>query len=249
MQALNIEKLYAGALPLPEGWTQSDHGAIPLPAPATLQILAAATTRPAPGTAELVTPTGAALLAELARFEQPPMRLAKLGTGAGTNDFDWPNIARLWLGEPEQTDTSLIKLATNIDDMSPELYAPACRSLENAGALDVWLTPVQMKKQRPGVVLSVLAPADREAELAHILLRETTTLGVRVEPVHHRYVAQRQIRPVQTTYGTVRVKTKMLDGQAIGVMPEYEDCVQCARQHNVPTRDVYETAIQTACNS
>ncbi len=255
LDELGITELYAGGAPLGEGWTQSAHGRIPLPAPATLALLAAvgAPTRPAPGPGELVTPTGAALLAELATFRQPPMRLQRIGLGAGRKEFAWPNVARLWLGEHAQEPTgagratpeAMVVLATNIDDMNPELYAAASRALFAAGARDVWLTSIQMKKDRPAVQLSVLAPQTLEAALVDVLFRETTTLGVRVQPVT-RYAAARSEATVATPYGEVRVKIKLMDGQPVGVKPEHEDCVRLAAAADVPVRMVYEAALAAA---
>lgn len=189
---------------------------------------------------ELVTPTAAALLAELATFSQPSMRLHRIGTGAGTYQFPWPNIARLWLGEPLASG-ALLQMDTNIDDMNPQLFAPACEALFAAGALDVWLTPVHMKKGRPGVVLSVLAPAERERAIADVLLRQTTTFGVRVHRVE-RHEAGRETRSVQTPWGPVRVKLKVHHGAIIEASPEYEDCRQAAAACGVSPHAVYEAA-------
>jgi uncharacterized protein (TIGR00299 family) protein len=255
LEALGIQALYASSAPLGEGWTKSAHGRIPLPAPATLAILAGvgAPTRPAPGPGELVTPTGAALVAELAHFRQPPMRLQRIGLGAGRKEFEWPNVARLWLGEPQQAaqevqdaqPEAMVLLETNIDDMNPELYASVSGALFAAGARDVWLTSIQMKKDRPAVQLSVLGMAGDEASLVKTLLRETTTLGVRVQPVT-RYAAQRTVQQVSTAFGEVQVKVKWLDGQAVGAKPEHDECVRLAQQHNVPVRVVYEAASAAA---
>ena len=253
LEALGISQLYASSAPLGEGWTRSAHGRIPLPAPATLAILAevGAPTRPAPGPGELVTPTGAALVAELAEFRQPPMRLQRIGLGAGRKEFEWPNVARLWLGQRDLAGygdaqaEQMSLLETNIDDMNPELYAGVSRALFAAGARDVWLTPVQMKKDRPAVQLSVLGMAADEAKLATTLLRETTTLGVRVQPVA-RYAAERTMQRVATPYGEVQVKVKLLDGQAVGAKPEHEDCARLAEAHGVPVRLVYEAAAAAA---
>jgi uncharacterized protein (TIGR00299 family) protein len=244
---LGIEKVFASPLPLGPGWTGSDHGKIPLPAPATLELLAAASapTRPAPGPGELVTPTGAALLAELAAFEQPPMRLLRIGVGAGQRDCAWPNIARLWLGEPQDTG-ALVQLETNIDDMNPQLYPAVSEKLFAAGAKDVWMTPIQMKKGRPGVLLAVLGPADREAVLADLILRETTTLGVRVHDISHRHEARRQMHDVQTPFGTVAAKMKWVGDDLVGVTPEYDDCRALASAGGVPVRTVHEAASAAA---
>jgi hypothetical protein len=243
LYGLGIEQVYASGAPLGSGWVESAHGRIPVPAPATLELLAAAQapTRPSPGPGELVTPTGAALLAQYARFEQPEMRLSRIGMGAGQRDPAWPNVARLWLGEALAAGP-MIEIATNIDDMNPELYGAISQRLFAAGARDVWLTPVQMKKGRPGVVLSAIAPAGLEATLADLLLRETTTLGVRVHAVR-RHEAGRDRRTVDTRYGPIQVKLKLIDGVVWGAMPEYDDCLRAAEATGIPVRLVYDEAM------
>lgn len=242
LHELGIEQIYASGLPLGEGWTNSAHGRIPLPAPATLILLADANapTRPAPGPGELVTPTGAALVAELATFSQPRMKLKRIGSGTGQKDFPWPNVARLWLGEALESG-GLIEIETNIDDMNPELYGAVSSKLFAAGALDVWTTPIQMKKGRPATLLSVLAPTAHETTLTHLLLTETTTLGVRIHPVY-RHEAERAFITVQTRYGEVRVKLKLVNGEVIGAKPEFEDCLKLAEQNNIAVRRIYEEA-------
>jgi uncharacterized protein (TIGR00299 family) protein len=234
------------------GWIDSQHGKLPLPAPATLELLSAAgaPTRAAPGPGELVTPTGAALVCELAKFGQPPMRLQKVAIGAGQRDSAWPNVARLWLGsdEPvsqESASESIVQIETNIDDMNPQFYGPLSERLFTAGALDVWLVPMQMKKNRPGLTLGVLAPTAAQQVIADIILRETTTLGVRVHAVQ-RFEAEREIQTVTTEYGVVQVKLKRWGGQVLGAMPEYEDCRRLAEAKNVPVRSVHESAMAAA---
>ena len=253
---LAINRLYASPLPLGPGWANSMHGRIPLPAPATLELLAAvdAPTVHAPGSGELVTPTGAALLAEFAQFRQPEMRLHRIGYGAGQKEFDWPNVARLWVGdeileESSQPDPeppeSLMVIETNIDDMNPELYEPVQRLLFDAGALDVWTTAIGMKKARPGTLLSVLASPASESRLAELLLRETTTLGVRAYPVR-RHVAERTMKMVDTAYGPVRVKLKRVEGHVVGAKPEFEDCQALAEATGTPLPAVYAAALAAA---
>ena len=256
LHELAVSALCASPLPLGPGWTGSMHGRIPLPAPATLELLAAveAPTVPAPGPGELVTPTGAALLAELAQFRQPEFQLRKVGYGAGQKVFDWPNVARLWLGDeiveaPHQPDRepteSLVVIETNIDDMNPELYEPVQRHLFEAGALDVWTTAIGMKKARPGTLLRVLAAPADESRLAALLLRETTTLGVRVYPVR-RHVAERDVKTVATPFGPVRVKVKLVEGKAVGAKPEFDDCQVLAEATGAPLPSVYAVALAAA---
>lgn len=255
LHELGIEKLYASAVPLGSGWAKMDHGQIPLPAPATLELLAAAkaTTRPAPGPGEHVTPTGAALLAELATFAQPPITLTRIGYGAGQRDCPWPNVARLWLGEAVAGaggggggGGGLVQLETNIDDMNPQLYAAVSEKLFAAGAKDVWFTPIQMKKNRPAVLLSALGTVQQEANLAQVILQETTTLGVRVHALEHRHEARREIHPITTPFGPINIKVKWMGGEAVGAMPEYEDVRVRAEAAKVSTREVYEAAVAGA---
>lgn len=242
MHALNIDRLHASALPVGPGWVDSMHGKLPLPAPATLAILASsnAPTRPAPGPGELVTPTGAAIVATHAEFGQPTMSIDTVGVGAGRKDFEWPNVARLWLGRGERG--GIVRIETNIDDMNPQFYPAVCETLLAMGALDVWLTPIQMKKGRPGVMLSVLAPAALESAVCDVLLRETSTLGVRVQDVR-RQEAARAFRTVRTPYGDVRMKMKLIDGQAVSAAPEYEDCRQLAEAQGVSVHVVHDAAV------
>jgi pyridinium-3,5-bisthiocarboxylic acid mononucleotide nickel chelatase len=240
---LGIESLYAGPVPLGQGWGQSAHGPIPLPGPATLELLAAARapTRPAPGPGEWVTPTGAALLAELSTFSEPSFVLERVAVGAGQRDCPWPNVARLLLGS--ETEPALVLLETNIDDMSPQLYAAVSERLFALGARDVWLTPVQMKKGRPGVVLSALCPAALETAASETILRETTTLGVRVQTLAARHeAAGRELRPVDTAYGPVRVKLKRVGSDLVAATPEYDDCAALAAARGVPLREVLDAA-------
>ncbi len=258
LHELGVAKLYASTVPLGGGMTRSAHGPIPLPAPATLEMLTAAKapTRPAPP-GEWVTPTGAALLCELATFVQPMMRLEKLGTGAGVRDCAWPNVARLWMGTPvsaagltqggASSDAGgLVQLETNVDDMTPQLYGSVMEQLLGAGAKDVWLTPVQMKKGRPGVVVSVLTDHAHEGPLAQTLLQQTTTLGVRALAVTHRHEAQRDWHQVMTEYGSVRVKVKWLEGKPLGAMPEFDDCKGLAEQVKLPVKQVHDAATAAA---
>lgn len=246
LHELHVETLHAAAPPLGEGWAQTMHGRVPLPAPATLELLAAvgAPTQPAPGPGEWLTPTGAALLAELADFTQPSMRLERIGIGAGQRDCSWPNVARLWLGQP-LAEGPMIQIETNIDDMNPQLYDAVSQRLLALGARDVWLTPVQMKKGRPAVVLSTLAPAACEQALCDVILRETTTLGLRLHAVR-RHEARRAQRQIHTCYGNVSVKLKWVDHELVGVTPEYDDCVALASKNHLSVREVYEAALASA---
>ncbi len=238
-----VEQVYASALPLGSGTVQTQHGLLPLPAPATLELLtrARAKTIPSPSTQEMVTPTGAAILAAFARFELPQMTLQAVGLGAGSRDLPWPNVLRLMLGESTQELASHVEIEANIDDMNPQFYAPVMAHLFAAGALDVYFTPIQMKKNRPGTKLSVIAAEKDEAALAQLILRETSTLGVRSHPLT-RFEADREFSRVATPYGEIAVKLKKLNGKVVQAAPEYEDCAAAAERSGVPLPEVYRAA-------
>ncbi len=262
---LGVQECYCGPLPLPfgGGLGRSAHGPLPLPGPATLQILAAvqAPTRPRDTDRELVTPTGAALVATLCRFTQPAFRLRRVGVGYGTRPLPWPNALRLILGDPieeskiqnpkskimaplvsdlQLEEDSVTLLETNLDDLNPQVIGYVLEGLFAAGALDAWVTPVQMKKGRPAVVVSVLARPDTAATLAGVLLRETPTLGIRYQTLE-RVKAQRRILTLDTPFGPIRAKARRL-GMAWTAQPEYDDCAAAARQSGQPLRAVLDAA-------
>jgi uncharacterized protein (TIGR00299 family) protein len=241
MRLLGVDELYCSPLPLGSGEVSGPHGALPVPAPATLELLARANapTRPG-GTGELVTPTGAAIVTTLARFERPEMTLERIGYGAGSRDLpDRPNVLRLWLGEGVATITRpMVLIETNIDDMTGEMLGYALEKLLAEGAADAWLTPVQMKKNRPGVVLSVICRESEEEALARLILRETSTLGVRVRPVH-RWEAEREVLEFESSLGPAAVKVKRLPDEPPRVAPEYEACRRLAESSGLPLAQVY----------
>ena len=244
---MDIDQFYASSFPLGSGYIQTRHGMLPLPAPATIEIITntRAPVINAPLSAmqglELVTPTGAAIVSTLAKFEMPSMTIESTGYGAGSRDsFEYPNCLRLWIGTPhEQSSTdSLMLLETNIDDMNPQAYDYIMERLFHQGALDVWLTPIQMKKNRPAIMLSVLCPGSLEKSLVEVILRETTTLGIRVR-LASRYIAEREIVEIKSRYGRVRIKVKKLKGEILGISPEYEDCRRLAERSGIPLMDIY----------
>lgn len=247
LDALGIERLYASPLPYGSGTVESAHGLLPLPAPATLEVLRAvqAPLIPSEAKMEQVTPTGAAILGTLATFERPEMMVTGLGVGAGKRDLPWPNLMRLIIGEtPDVAPSQMIQLETNIDDMNPQFYGHIMEMLFAAGARDVFLTPIQMKKNRPGTLLGVIALRQDEAVLAEIILRETSTLGLRVQPVI-RYEAHREFRQIQTRYGKLTVKDKILNGKVIQSVPEYDECIRLAKENNVTLAEIYQSAYKT----
>lgn len=248
IETMGIEHLYCSPLPAGSGYVSTAHGVLPVPAPATLHLLAkvGAPLVAAPESAprvELITPTGAVLITSLANFSRPPMTLEKVGYGAGGKDFKgWPNVLRVWLGQEIETAEAgeLVLLETNIDDMNPQIYGYLMEKLFEEKAADVWFTPIQMKKNRPAVMLSVLGPAYLEARFSEIILRETSTLGIRVRHIA-RHMAQREIIEVATSLGKARVKVKRFGGSLLAVAPEYDDCRRIAGERDIPLQEVSRT--------
>jgi hypothetical protein len=246
LERLLVEQVFASSVPLGSGTIQTEHGLIPAPAPATLALLAevGAPTRPHPAQTEIVTPTAAALLAEMAIFERPAMCIRAIGYGFGQKEFPWANMVRVWLGQAEEgagTGRDQVQLLEcNLDDVTGETLAYTMERLFAAGALDVWFTPIQMKKNRPGTLLSVLARPEQVTSLAHVILRQTSTLGLRFSMLLERVVAERCVREVETQWGVVRVKEKWLAGERVAISPEYEDCARIADAQSIPLHQVFD---------
>lgn len=246
LEALGIEKLYASALPYGSGTIETRHGRIPLPAPATLEVLhmVNAPLTPCDAQTELVTPTGAAILGTLAIFERPAMKISAIGVGAGKHDLPMPNVVRLLVGETkEEPFAEMVQIESNIDDMNPQFYGYLMDKLFAAGAKDVYLTPIQMKKNRPATLLGVIALQRDEAALAELILRETTTLGLRVLPIL-RHEGKFEYRQIQTVHGKVTVKDKILNGKLLQSIPEYDDCVRMANEKDISLAEIYKTIHQ-----
>jgi len=252
LKYLAVEKIIASPIPLGNGFVTCSHGKLPVPVPATLGILKGI---PVYGTSiphELVTPTGAAIIAVTARGFQamPDMIIKKIGYGAGQRDLaDRPNLLRIILGEElplgtgpseELQEDHIEIIETNIDDMNPELYGHLMGLLFDDGALDVSWMPVYMKKNRPGTILQVICKKDRRDALIHRILSETTTLGVRYYESHRRLLWREQLE-VETSYGKIAVK-RIKDPQGnFRIVPEYDVCLHIARERNLPLRIVYDT--------
>ena len=256
IETLGIETLYASALPLSSGHVKTAHGLLPVPAPATLEILrrVSAPWRPCPVEGEMVTPTGAAILATLARFETPSIRIERIGYGFGRKSFPWPNCLRLCLGRPVgarmevgeqaamETDWVTV-IETNIDTMTGEALGGLMERLLAAGALDVAYSPLHMKKNRPAVLLTVICRMEDGDALAQLLLSEANTLGVRMQHMQRRK-ARRAQQSIETPFGKMLVKVKLLGERVISAAPEYEECRRIAQEQSLPLEEVYEVARQ-----
>ncbi len=251
LRLLGIERIYCSPLSAGGGTARSAHGVIPVPAPATLELIARAGAPVAASIGdramEMVTPTGAAIVTALATFERPAMHVSTVGYGAGGRDPEgWANVLRLWAGEAiEPARPAMVLIETNIDDMNPEIYGYVQELLFDAGAADIWFQPIQMKKNRPGVLLAVLCDAPREDAISRILLRETSTLGVRVSAVS-RHEAQREHFAFESSLGSAAVKVKRLPGEPPRIAPEYEACRRIAREKAMPLAEVYRVVEQEA---
>jgi uncharacterized protein (TIGR00299 family) protein len=250
LELLGVERFTSSPVPTGTGTVKCAHGVMPVPTPGTAELLKGVPLAPSSVKAELTTPTGAAILTTVAGefTASPAMTIGRIGHGAGTKDFiEQPNILRLWVGTSqahgrppvgfEETDRVVV-LETNLDDAPPEVVGYCFERLLAAGALDVFAVPIQMKKNRPGVLLSVIAVAAKVPDLEAILFRETGTFGVR-RHVAERSKLQREEVTIGTQWGPVRAKRGWrADGYEV-VTPEFEDCARVAREHNVPLREVY----------
>jgi pyridinium-3,5-bisthiocarboxylic acid mononucleotide nickel chelatase len=247
LEALKIDQVFVSALVDGRGTLQSSHGRYPVPAPATLEILRGLPLGQVAVDAELITPTGAAFVAEFQRSIglMPPLRIEKIGYGAGTRDLpDRPNVLRGVLGEivENTNEDSVVEIQANIDDLSPEILGATQEQLLQSGALEVFFTPAQMKKNRPGTLLTVLCSEAKLPEMQALILRETSTFGVRYRNVR-RKVLSRQSITVETDFGPIRVKVGMLGKEILQVSPEFEDCRAVALKKSKPLKRIYEAAI------
>ncbi len=245
-EALEIQTLYTSPLPMGSGFVSSRHGILPVPGPATAELVKGLPVRFEDGQSELVTPTGAAILAALAQPSPPLFSIAQVGYGAGTRTLaDRPNVLRVCLGHPVSAvrHEQLLVLETNIDDLNPEWYEYVMEQLFAAGARDVFLSPVQMKKNRPGIFLWVLCDPQDQGPLSSIIFNETSTLGIRSYPVD-RLALRREQKEVQTKYGPVRVKIAYQPDGQVNCAPEYDACKRLAQEKNIALKLVYEAALQ-----
>jgi len=247
MELLGWPRAVASPPELGHGLQRMHHGVVPVPPPAVLEILVGKAVRPGGPPGEAVTPTGAAILAELFELGVPgPLVPRRIGYGVGTTRWpDRPNVLRLTLADAAGASFSggeVFLLEANLDDATGQLVARAIEVALERGALDAWAAPVTMKKGRPGLVLSALAPAARRDEVARVLAAETTTLGVRWRAVE-RLELERSFVTVETAFGAVRVKVGRLGGEVLNAHPEWDDCLVRAREHGVPVKRVLDAAL------
>jgi pyridinium-3,5-bisthiocarboxylic acid mononucleotide nickel chelatase len=241
-----IEDIVSSPLNVGGGTVRCAHGEFPVPAPATARLLAGVPVYGG-GTTELVTPTGALLVTGYARSfgPLPAMRIESIGYGAGDRDpKGTPNVLRILRGERAEAGTGdrVVKIECEIDDMNPQLFGPLMDGLLAAGALDVFYTPVQMKKGRPGTLVTIIAPPDRRHALTDVLFRDSTTIGIRYEEMS-RTCLDRSVETVTTPYGDVRFKIARRDGRELNASPEFDDCARLAAQHGVSVKAVQAAAV------
>lgn len=247
---LNIEKIAVSKIHIGTGTLKCAHGILPVPAPATLELLASIPVCSTNIEQELITPTGAAILATLGTHfgGMPAMTIAKTGYGLGSRDLEIPNILRLTIGnETTKYEHDVVQMIeTNIDDMNPQFYEHLMDTLFKNGAKDVFLTSVIMKKNRPGIMLNVLADPSNVDLLTEIVFNQTTTLGVRISEIKKRSILHRENITVDTPWGNVGVKIRTLGKNNKSVSPEYDDCKKIARKKNIPIHIVYDKVKQIA---
>jgi len=245
LEALEVDRLYCRPLPLSGGFVEAEHGRMPVPAPATLELLKGLPTFDSGLSGELVTPTGAACVRAWATMASPPPFVPEaIGYGAGTRDPErYPNVCRVTVGEASEPRAgALCELVCDVDDATPQLLGFLLGRLLESGALDATLQPVVMKKDRPGTRIAVLARHESVPALEQILFLEGTTLGVRRRAVERTELPRRSVR-VRTPYGEVRGKIGILGGKVVHAAPEYEDCRARAREAKVPLREVIAAAV------
>jgi len=252
INALEIDKIYSSPLPLGQGFIKSSHGVMPVPAPATVELLRGIPAKRTEVSAELVTPTGAAIISTITDSfgPIPDMTIENIGYGAGTKDFtEQPNLLRVIIGTSKDVyESDVINVVeTNIDDMSPQVYDLLMDKLFSIGALDVFLTPILMKKNRPAIKLTVLVELTKLQEACACILSETTTMGVRIYEANRKKLA-REMTEIETEYGKVNVKLGKIGDEVIKIIPEYDNCKQLAEKNNVPIMKVHQAVLTAFSN-
>jgi len=245
LHLLGVDQVHCSALPLGGGFVTGAHGRIPIPGPGTAELLKGFPVVDTGVRRELVTPTGAAILTTLARTAgaMPAMTVEAVGYGAGNMELEAPNVIRLFLGRAASSGgrETIMQVETTVDDMSPQLWEVVIERLFETGALDVYLTPVTMKKSRPGTVLTALCAPDRVTELSRVLFEESPTIGVRWT-AYQRERLDREMVTLPTTYGAIPFKVSRLDGRVVTVTPEFDEVRRIARAKGLPVREVLDQA-------
>ncbi len=250
IKKLGIEAIYSSKIHIGTGFVECQHGLIPVPAPATLELLKETSIFSTGIDAELTTPTGAAILKTLSRSfgGMPEMKVKKIGYGAGSRELEIPNLLRVYVGETSEREyekDEVILIETNIDNMNPEFFGYISEMLLTQGVLDVFMTPIFMKKNRPATMLSVLTTSDKLDKILSTIFTETTTLGVRIHRLERRKLT-REIIKVKTRFGEIKVKVGKVGEMIKNIAPEYEGCKKIAVKQKIPLRDVYEEAKDSA---
>ncbi len=242
LELLGVQQVCCSPLNLGSGFVNTAHGKLPVPAPATAELVKGIRVYSGEAREELVTPTGAAIITEIATSfgAMPDMTIERVGYGAGSRDMAHANVLRIFIGQKASSyDTDIVTvIETNIDDMNPQFYDSVLDNLMQQGALDVYLTNIQMKKNRPAVKLTVLCEADAEHAVVRTLFTETTSIGMRIRQ-ERRKKLQRQSVEIETELGKVRFKLASLDGEVVTATPEFEDCKKLARQNKLPLKQIH----------
>lgn len=247
LKLLGIKKVFASNVNVGKGFVETHHGYFPVPAPATAELLKGIPVYSEGPETELVTPTGALILSEFVdEFKMPVFKIESIGYGAGTKRFkDFPNFLRVYIGEIEKSWGKKIIIETNIDDMNPEIYEYVMERLFNNGALDVYFTPIYMKKNRPGILLSCVCNESDKMKIIKTIFKETTTIGVRI--LHpERIELERIIKKIKTECGEIDVKISKFGSETVNITPEYESCKKIAKESGRPLKDIYQIAIKSA---
>ena len=250
LKKLGVEAVYASKIHVGTGFVECRHGTLPVPAPATLELLKGVPVYSKGIESELATPTGVAILKDVSKGfgPMPEMTIDRIGYGAGSRELEIPNLLRVCIGEAcaeKYGRDEVLLIETNIDDMNPEFFGHVSERLLSQGALDVFTTPIYMKKNRPATLLSVLTAKEKLDGVLSTVFSETTTLGVRIHSVDRKVLARETIL-VRTNLGDVRVKVGRIGGEVKTIAPEYEDCREIAARRDIPLKDVYEAA-RAAC--
>ncbi|ACB10154.1 MAG: hypothetical protein XD64_1122 [Thermotoga sp. 47_83] len=247
LELLGVEKVFCGTVNTGSGFVMTEHGRYPVPAPATAELLKGIPIYVDQKVrTELVTPTGAVILKSLVdEFRTPILRVEKVGYGAGTMDLEIPNVLRGYLGYIEPSErTGDVLIETNVDDMSPQLFGHLMERLFEAGAKDVFFTPIYMKKNRPAVKVSVLCHESKKDEILKLLFKESTSIGARVF-YPEKVEATRTVKTVKTEYGEIPVKIASFDSEIVNISPEYEACKKIAQEKGIPLKEVYRAVCKS----